>query len=97
MEFKSQTFENLSQRDRANTHYACLEDEKWFGKCDHVVELANSLLFTFPLRLRDNFEEIMSENTPPIIYDFIIFCSRIVRDLQEELTMLMEVQSAASG
>lgn len=87
----------MSQQEQENTYYACLEVDKWFTKYEQVADLANSLLRTLPLRLRDYFEEMTSEDTPPIIYDFIIFYRQMVKDLREELGYLKEVRSAASG
>lgn len=94
---KVKKIENLSQRDRANTYHARLESDKWFVKYEQVLELANLLLHTFPLRLRYAFKVMTPENTPSIIFDFIIFYRHMVKDLQEELARLMEVRSADSG
>lgn len=61
------------------------------------MDLANSLLHTFPMRLRDAFEEMTPENTPLIVYDLIIFPKHMVRDLEDKLTHIKEVQRASSG
>lgn len=70
---------------------------KWFSKCEQVVDLANNLFHTLPLRSRDAFEVMTPENIPLIIFDFVIFFMHTVKELREELTLLKEVRSATSG
>ncbi|KAI5412656.1 hypothetical protein KIW84_057342 [Lathyrus oleraceus] len=50
---KTQQWESLAQRDCKRIYYARLEANTWFGKCEQVIELANSLLHTLPLRKKN--------------------------------------------
>lgn len=44
-----------------------------------------------PLKLRDAFEDMKLGNTPLAIFDFIIFCRLMIKDLQAELELLKNV------
>lgn len=64
---------------------------KWFIKCEEVVKLANCLIHIFSPRLKDAFEEMTYENTPPTIFHFILLCRYMVKDLIEELADMKKV------
>lgn len=50
-----------------------------------------------PLKLRDAFEDITPENTPLVVFDFIILCRLMIKDLQEKLDQLKKVKANDSG
>lgn len=64
---------------------------KWFIKCEEVVKLANCLIHILSLRLKGAFEEMTYENTPPTIFNLILLCRYMVKDLREELAHMKKV------
>lgn len=47
----------------------------WFQKCEEMVNLANRILRVFPPILRDMYEEMTCDDTPTVVFDFVIFCN----------------------
>lgn len=58
-----------------------------------VVELSNNLLQDMPRKLRDVFEDMTHENTPPVVFDFIIFCRMMIKELKVELELLKNARA----
>lgn len=61
---------------------------KWYDKCVEVVKLANDILRTFPLRLDNALENMTYKNVPLVVFDFIILCKAMLKNLKVELELL---------
>lgn len=69
----------------------------WHGKCVQVVEFSNGLIRDMSLKLRDSFDDMTLDNTPPVVFNFTIFCGIMIKDLQDDLELLKKAQTNDSG
>lgn len=84
----------MKQEEGFSLH-AQVTADKWFVKCEEVVKLSNHLIGIFPLRLRYAYKEMIYENTPPVVFNFILLYKYMVKDLREEFSHLKKVRGVA--
>lgn len=96
-EAKVQDLEGLVHQDQDTTRHILQESMLWYRKCIQVIDFSNDLVMDMPLKLRDAFNDMTPNNTPPIVFDFIIFCRITIRDLQAELKPLKKAQADDNG
>lgn len=46
-----------------------------------------------PMKLRGAFDDMTPENTHPFVFDFIIFCRVMIKELQDELELLKKARA----
>lgn len=83
-----QFVEEKLHRKKICTFNTRLEAGKWYEKCVEVIKLANDILRTFPLRLDNALENMTYENVPLVVFDFIILCKAMLKNLKVELELL---------
>lgn len=69
----------------------------WYEKCTYQVEFSHGLIQDMPRNLRDIFDEMSPENTPPLVFEFMISCIILLEDFRAKLDLLKKARANNSG